>query len=177
MTAICWLIHEGRAYIWGDTQWTTDSMLKNIFQDKVFRRWDYVMGGCWSYFMLQLLKYKFVVPEIWEIEPMEFMCTKFIDEVRRCFSVNWYNERKDEKDQHEWAFIVWYKNRLFVIESNYWVYETPDQFCAVWTWDVYCLSALYLSKWEQPETRIRKALECASYFCPSVWWDFTIMST
>ena len=101
------------------------------------------------------------------------MVTIFIDAVRKCLKDGGYASK--EKDQ-EWggAFLVGYKGRLFMIQDNYQVAESVDNFQSVGCGEEIARGALCVTSGMAPELRIKSALEAAERYSAGVRGPFVI---
>lgn len=165
------------AYIGGDSAANNGSTVVNRKDNKVFRNGDFIFGCTTSYRMIQLLMYSFKPPVI-EKEIHEYMCTDFIDAVRECFKQGGYLEVENSQE-YGGSFIVGYKDRLFLIASDFQVSEHVDKYTAIGagmevaTGAMFCLDKLDLS----PEEKITKALEASEYINEGVRRPFIIINT
>jgi len=154
----------------------------NIFirkDPKVFKNGDFVFGCTSSWRMMQLLKFSFKQPEIKDKDLYEYMCTDFIDEVRRCYREGGYMQKDDDGQERGGFFLVGYKDRLFRVEGDFQVGENLNGIDSVGCGDNFALGALY-SLFELDgavEEKALKALEAAEFLALGVRRPFILIST
>ena len=129
--------------------------------------------------MGQLLQYKFSPPKyIPDLhgDIFKYMCTEFIDALRKCFKDGGYAQIKDGEDIGG-CFLVGFKGRLFEIESDFQVCESADKYSAVGCGEEYAFGTLFTinNKVMTADERIKKALESAEYFSAGVRSPFNIL--
>ena len=186
MTCIVGLVNDWNVYIWWDSAWVAWKHVIIRKDPKVFNVWRFIFGCTSSFRMIQLLRFKFKTPSFDGLDTYEYMCTKFIDEIKRCFKEWWCLEEKDKIDIW-WTFLVWYEWRLFAVYDDFQVWEAVSWYASVWCWDVYALGSLYTTyshyinaatAWSDYKCRwiLTTALECAEHFSWGVKWPFTIIN-
>lgn len=143
---------------------------------KVFYVGEFLVGCTTSFRMMQLLRFSVKPIEI-NKDIFEYMCTDFVNEIRKVFKEGGYAEIKDGKELGG-QFLVAYKNRLFMIDADFQVSEHINGYDAVGCGYAYALGSIFSQKDKLP-TRgiIYKALECAAYFSAGVCEPFNILST
>ena len=104
MTCIVGYQHKGKVWIGGDSAGVGGLSLTVRADRKVFQNKQFIMGFTTSFRMGQLLQYRFKPPSISKGENIEtYMCTKFIDGVRKCFNTYkfGYNKNGDHGDRRD----------------------------------------------------------------------------
>ncbi len=129
--------------------------------------------------MIQLLRFSFTPPAVGKKDVYEYMCTSFIDEVRKCFEKGGYMQKEKNGDDLGGDFLVGYKNRLFRIDEDFQVGESYDGFDAVGCGRPYALGSLFTTTNSNMQTkdRILKALDVASKCSAGVCEPFIIEQT
>ena len=175
MTCIVGLTELGTVYIGGDSAGVNSRFDLAIRADqKVFINGPFVMGFTSSFRMGQLLRYKLTPPERYESQDLyNFMVTAFIDAVRACLKTGGLMRKENEVEQGGF-FLVGYKGRLFEIESDFQVGERQINFAAVGCGADLAMGSLYSTRANDPITRIKLALEAASFFSAAVKPPFFI---
>jgi ATP-dependent protease HslVU (ClpYQ) peptidase subunit len=191
MTCIVGLEQDGKVYIGGDSAGVSGTNLCVRADEKLFRNGPFIIGFTTSFRMGQLLRYKLcppVHPE--EMNVDEFMTTIFIDEVRRCLRNGGYARRKEEQESAG-TFMIGYRGKLFVIESDYQVGRAVDGIGAVGSGAQVAIGALHaqtattalncgLCATSQcnltAESKVRIALEAAERWNSAVRSPFVILS-
>ena len=177
MTAIVGLIHDGKVLIGGDSAGVAGYEMTVRADAKVFCRKGFVFGFTTSFRMGQLLRFKLDLPRHHPDDDVyEFMCTSFIDAVRQCLKDGGWASKHSENERGG-TFIVGFKGRLFVIDSDYQVGEPVDSFAAVGCGQSYALGSLISTANRKPRDRVRLALEAAERFSAGVCGPFTIQTS
>ena len=146
--------------------------------EKVFRNKDFVIGCTSSFRMIQLLKYSFNPPKVkGDRDIFEYMCTVFIDEVKRCFKNGGFLQKYEAGDERGGVFLVAYEDRLFKIEGDFQVAEADRGYDACGSGAPYALGSLYSSKNVDVEQVVLESLESASFFNAGVSAPYTYYRT
>ena len=187
MTCIVGLVDKKSAhiYIGADSAATNDSGQQTIRADqKLFRLGDFLFGCTSSFRMIQLLRYRLVLPDYASVlssseedQLFRYMATDFIDAVRSCLRDGGYAKKEEEREQGG-TFLVASRGRLFCIESDYQVEEVLIGYNAIGSGDDVALGALHVTLQMDllPDQRIRLALEAAAYHNANVAGPFLIKS-
>jgi len=122
---------EKNVYIGGDSAGVDGKYNLNIRKDpKVFRNGNMIMGYTSSFRMGQLLRFKLEIPkQPTDILDYEYMCTLFIDSVRKCLKDNGY-ATVDKNVEEIGTFLIGYKERLYIVEGDLQVGIVQDNFNA-----------------------------------------------
>lgn len=122
----------------------------------------------------QLLQYSLVIPKRQpETELHRFMCTDFVDAVRKCLQAGGYASK--EKDvESAGVFLAAVSGRIFRIDSDYQVAENRVPYDSVGCGDAYAIAVLHATRTstERPEFRLKLALETAEEFSAGVRGPF-----
>lgn len=147
--------------------------------EKVFTNGDFIIGCTTSFRMIQLLRFSLKPPKIKNKEIYEYMCTDFINAVRKCFKKGGYLQKETKGDDKGGIFLVGYKNRLFRISQDFQVGESLRGYDAIGCGENYALGAIFTIKNHNIDARdkVLKALECASYFSGGVCEPFITYNT
>jgi len=180
MTCIIGIVDKenGNVIIGGDSASSNGS---NVFirrDEKVFRNGDFIIGGTTSFRMLQLLRYSFKPPAVTK-DIYEYMCTDFINEVRKCFNEGGYLERKSKGSELGGNFLVGYRNRLFKVEDDFQIAENLSGIDAVGCGADFALGAIH-AMWSlniSPRNMILKALEVSEFLALGVKGPFVTATT
>ena len=143
---------------------------------KVFRNGKFVIGCTSSFRMIQLLQYKFKPPKIKGMDLHEYMCTKFVDKVRRVFESGGYLKKSNEVESGG-QFLVGYKDRLFSVDSDFQVQEVADNYDAIGCGDAYAKGVLYAYSKENARDAAFLALTAAEKHSAGVCAPFNIITT
>lgn len=177
MTCIVGLVSGGKVYLGGDSAGVSEYNIVERGDAKVFRNGPFVMGFTSSFRMGQLLRYSLSVPEqTSEQTDDRFMCTTFIDTVRKCLKDGGYARKKDGEETGG-IFLVGYKDRMYKIESDFQVGRSRRGYEAVGCGENYALASL----WEtsntkaRPKIRVLRALKCAEEFSAGVRSPFKVL--
>jgi len=180
MTCIVGLIKNGNVYMGGDSAGTSGLDTELRKDPKVFKNGDFLIGYTSSFRMGQLLRFKFTPPSIAEdIDIYTYMCTSFVDEVRKIFKEGGFSKNKESVETGG-RFLVGYKGRLFQIDDDFQVGESFNSFNAVGCGDRYAKGALevlvnYPVKFDSVEI-VKYSLRVAEKFSAGVSGPFVIIS-
>lgn len=174
MTAIAGLVHNGIAYIGGDSAGVGGWSLQVRADTKVFRNGPYVCGFTSSFRMGQLIRYGKLPRPGANLE--RFMATTFVDAVRETLKVGGWATRVNEHESGG-QFLVGVAGRLFAVYEDYQVAEPSDGIAAVGCGQDLVLGALYATAGEHPKRRIQTALEAAERFSAGVRGPFITLTT
>jgi hypothetical protein len=167
MTAIAGLVHEGKVCIGADSASVDTSGDIILRKDvKVFKLGsDFIVGYISSFRMGQLLRFTFKPPSYEEPKDVyEYMCTSFIDELRKCF-----------RDGGE--FLIGHRGRLFNVQPDYQIAEVVCEYNACGCGYPYILISFYTSRQfgiVDPIIRVKTALHAAETFSAGVRGSFNI---
>ncbi len=174
MTCIVGLVHEGSVYMGGDSAGVAGMSLTVVTTPKVFKKDSFVIGYTSSFRMGDLLQYKFTPPlHDPKLDPRAYMATAFVDAVRQCFKDGGYAKKENEVESGG-QFLVGYRGRLFVIDSDYQVNEAAAGYDAVGCGAQIACGALYATRDCEPEERLRIALGAAEQHSAGVRGPFRI---
>jgi len=176
MTCIVGVVEGGRVWIGGDSAGVAGYDLVVRADQKVFRNGPMLFGFTTSFRMGQLLRYALTVPDHHPRVPVEkFMTTTFIDSVRECLKTHGWASRHEERERGG-TFLVGYKGQLFTVASDYQVGVSLVGFDAVGCGDQVANGALWASKNQPAEARVKLALEAAERFSAGVRGPFTVLA-
>ena len=144
---------------------------------KIFKNNDFVIGCTSSFRMIQLLRFSFNPPKVYDKDIFDYMCTDFISAVRECFRDGGYLQKFQSGDEKGGIFLVAYKDRLFKIENDFQVAETLRGYDACGCGDYYALGSIYTTAQSDPEQIVLDALKCAENFSGGVREPFILIST
>ncbi len=161
MTCIVGISHKDKVYIGGDSAGVAGLDVIVRADSKVFTNKDFVFGFTSSFRMGQLLRYSFNPPAHKEHQDVyEYMVTKFVNQVRKCFRDGGYLKKNNEVESGG-TFLVGYRGKLFSIHNDYQVGESTLPYDAVGCGQSYALGSLFATKLKEPRARIRLALSAA----------------
>lgn len=174
MTCIVGVVHKNKVYIGGDSAGVSNLDVIVRADSKVFTNRDFVFGFTSSFRMGQLLRYSFTPPTRKEHQDVyEYMVTKFINQVRKCFRAGGYAKKNNEVESGG-TFLVGYHGRLFTIYDDFQVAESVQLYDAVGCGESYALGSLFATKLKEPKARIQLALSAAEQFSGGVRGPFKI---
>lgn len=144
---------------------------------KVFRNGHFVIGCTSSFRMIQLLRFSFKPPNINGKDIYEYMCTDFINAVRKCFEEGGYLQKFKDGDEKGGTFLVAYGNRLFKVFSDFQVAEALRGYDACGCGENYALGSIYSRSNSNADKIVFEALSCAEYFSAGVRRPFVFCCT
>ena len=179
MTCIVGIAEQGRVYLGGDSAGVSRQELTLRADSKIFRVQDFLIGCTWSFRMSQLLQYRLQPPAYSPKEGVErYLCTHFMDEVRRCFKEGGC-ARKEHEAEAGGTFLLGFRGRIFTIYSDYQLSESLDGYQAIGTGDEVALGVLYATAQTDmaPKERLALALQAASHHIISVAAPFHFLDS
>lgn len=145
--------------------------------EKIFKNEDFVIGCTSSFRMIQLIRFSFKPPGVYYKEIYEYMCTDFINSVRKCFEEGGYLQKFKDGDEKGGTFLVAYKDRLFKIDNDFQVAEASQGYDACGCGENYALGSIYNTSKSNAETIVIDALKCAENFSGGVRRPFVTYCT
>ena len=143
---------------------------------KVFKKDKMVIGYTSSFRMGQLLRFKLKIPkQLKHIKDYEYMCSSFIDAVRKCLKDNGYAEVKNNEERIG-EFIVGYKGNLYKISGDLQVGISAENYTVCGWGSPYALGSLATNKDFNPIRKIYEALQVAEKFSGGVRHPFKIIT-
>ena len=179
MTCIVgWLDQNKRiAYLGGDSAGVDSSYNIRVRKDiKVFEKSKMLIGYTSSFRMGQLLRFELSIPRYNELKDIyEYMCTDFIDAVRKCLKTGGYSKITNNEETIG-SFLVIFKGRIFEIESDLQIGEIEDNFNSIGCGANYALGTCYaLDKKFDGREAIKIALSSASRYSSGVRSPFNVI--
>lgn len=176
MTCIIGFIKDNKIYMGGDSAGVGGLNVTLRKDPKVFRNGKFIIGYTSSFRMGQLLRFKLKVPKQTMKDDYQYMCTTFIDAVRKCLKVGGYTT-VNNNEEIIGNFLVGYKGKLYEISHNLQVGESYEKYDSVGCGECYAKGALKnLENLDlSPEEIILRALETAVHFSGGVRPPFTII--
>ncbi|MBZ9921663.1 hypothetical protein LB579_28610 [Mesorhizobium sp. BR1-1-7] len=173
MTCIVGIAHNGKVFIGGDSAGVGGYNLNVRADKKVFRNGEFVMGFTSSFRMGNLLQHSLEPPR-WHPDDdiHKFMVKDFVDAVRSCLKTGGYATKENDGESGG-TFLVGFKGRLFVVDSDYQVGENVDGFASVGCGEDIALGSMYTSK-GSPKGRVLTALAAAERFSAGVRAPFHV---
>ena len=176
MTCIVGIIDDKNTVYMGADSCGGNSYVAMARKDaKIFRRGGFLFGYTTSYRMGQLLQYSLKIPEVENNADHEWMCTKFIEAVRKCLKAGGFAS-KDNNVEEGGHFLVGGYGKLYKIQSDYQVSELQLPFDACGCGEAFALGSLFSTPKLSPKKRIQAALQAAEEFSCGVRGPFIILS-
>lgn len=176
MTAIVAVIEDGKVNVGGDSIGVNvESLSVNVRKDeKVFINGNFVVGFAGSYRMGSILRYSFKPPaQPQGMADDVFMNTVFVDSIREALKVGGYAINQGGRESAG-KFLVGYKGKIYIIDSDYQVGIPVDPFAAIGSGADLCLGSLCSTKGKTPKERINMALGAAERYNAGVRKPFNI---
>lgn len=145
--------------------------------EKVFKNGEFVIGCTSSFRMIQLLRFSFTPPKVYDKEIYEYMCTDFVNEIRKCFDTGGYLQKYSAGDEKGGTFLVGYKDRLFKIGEDFQVAEALQGYDACGCGVNYALGSMFNTQEKSVKNIVANALKCAENFSGGVRAPFKILTT
>lgn len=180
MTCIVGLVdkEEDKVYIGADSAGVAGLDLMIRADQKAFNVGEFVFGFTTSFRMGQILQYSFDPPEIRTKDIMRYMVTDFVDAVREALKEGGYSEVENNVETGG-CFLVGVRSRLFSIEDDYQVEETPYGFNSAGCGAQIALGSLVTTQDYDfsPRERVKMALQAAEKFSSGVRGPFNIKTS
>ena len=182
MTCIVGLEQDNTVYIGGDSAGVEAWSLAicGRADEKVFVNdsGEFIMGFCGSFRIGQLLRYALVPPEqSQKKDDMAYMVTDFIDAVRVMQKDKGSMKKENELEEHDAAFLVGYRGRLYCVESDFQVGRPIENYAAVGCGAQIALGAMFATRNSNlsPKNRIELALSAAAEYSAGVRGPFLVL--
>lgn len=181
MTCIVGLVHKGTVYMGGDSAATGGTDIKVRLDPKVFIvKEKFIIGFTSSFRMGQLLRFSLKpVLHLNGLSDYAYMCTGFIDSVRKCFKDGGYmgKDKSDSEREEGGGFLVGYRGVLYEIEQDFQVGINKEPYCSVGCGEDYAHGSLFTTAklGMSPRKRIITALETATHFSAAVRPPFILL--
>lgn len=188
MTCVIGLRHKNKVYLAGDSAGTSgDGSKMIVVEPKVFEVGEFMIGFANSFRSAQILRHMTAFTEVSkdDVKNLErYLVSEFIPVLKETLSENGVlpvvgGDDGEPSGEHNAniTLLIGYKNKLFVMEQNYQVFEVKS-FHAVGAGKDLALGSLHTTDKMKmdPEERLTLALEAASARNASVAPPFTILS-
>ena len=180
MTCIVGIIEKEKVYIGGDSAGVGGARIYIRKDKKVFLKDNkFIIGFTSSFRMGQLLMCddRFKIREQNKNESdYHFMINAFIPSIQKLFKAGGYLRTKDD-GLIGGVFLIGYNKNLYLIESDFQVGESTDNYMACGCGEDFALGSLFATQKTDmtTEQRILNALEAASKFSTGVAPPFNIL--
>lgn len=177
MTCIVGLVDKGTVYMGGDSCASDYNTYINSAKGKVFRKGEALIGVCGKSKVIDLLKYH--MPDLPDTnEDFEaYLRTTFMPNVHAVIKKWAWNT----DEQFESEFLLGFKGRLYVFQSDFSILDTPAYGASVGSGCEVAMGSLFTtsklrSRRLTPKNRVMLALEAAEAVVTSVKGPFEILT-
>lgn len=189
MTCIAGIVKNEKVYMVADSVASNGYSNSVCRNPKIFKKGGYLIGYTSSFRMGQIIEHKIKLPKPKSGKiTMSFMCNDFIESIKKGFKDGGYMMKGESGDDMGGCFMVGYKNRLFVIYSDFQVYEPDHPYMAVGSGSDVAMGCLYMiNESILPNTgkinedlifdELYSVIGCCSRFVSTVQLPAVIMST
>ncbi len=172
MTCIVAWAEKGKICIGGDSAGVAGYNMQIRADEKVFKNGEMIFGFTSSFRMGQLLRFSLLLPLKKEKQDnYNYMCTDFINAVRKCLKDGGYASKKEEVESGG-CFLVGFRNNIYSIESDFQVGKTTKPYHTVGCGESFALGTCWtLNKMNSKlslKDKVRTALEVAYEFSAGV---------
>jgi len=176
MTCIVGFVDKNKdIYFGGDSAGVAGNTLDVRKDVKVWKKGEMVFGFTTSFRMGQLLMFKLDIPDQpKKMNDYEFMCTLFIDRVRRCLKDNGYAKINNNVEEIG-EFLVGYKAVIYHVYSDCQVGMNECKYDSCGCGHDYAMGSLATNDSKSAKEIVWKALEVAEKFSTSVRRPFKII--
>ena len=182
MTCIVGVEENGVVYIGGDSAGVEAWSLAicGRADEKVFvtESGEFIMGFCGSFRIGQLLRYALTTPEHSQRKSdMSYMVTDFIDAVRVMQKDKGSMKKENELEESGAAFLVGYRGKLYVVETDFQVGRPIENYAAVGCGSQIALGAMFATRNSglAAPNRIELALTAAAEYSAGVRGPFLVL--
>ncbi len=183
MTVIAGIVHEGRVWIGADSAGSTAYTITARADSKLFAVGPALFGCTGSYRGSQVARYAFKPPALPEgMDPHEYMCTLFVEGLREAWRTAGHVDKTNEVESVGTSMLVGMHGRLWQIASDMQVGESMDPWNAIGSGGELALGSLHATAHvvglrDNPEARVRLALQAACHHSPSCGGPLALAST
>lgn len=174
MTCIVGMLDShGGIYMGADSAAIGDWDQRRVREPKVFLTGEFLIGYTTSFRFGQLLRHALPDQKPFpDVDPMRFMCTSFVDQVRAALKAGGYAKRENEVE-HGGNMLVGFRGGLYEIGDDYSVLRTDDAYAAIGIGFPFALGSLFNYR---PKARdaVKAALFAAAYHAKGVLQPFHI---
>lgn len=163
MTCVVGLRTEDDVYIAVDSI-AVENWNKIIRKDKkMFFKNGFLFGFAESFRAGQLLQFVLEMPEYKENEKdvFEYLCVDFVLALRTCYAQHGFQRKFEEGEEKGSLAMIGYKNRLFVLESDFQIEESFSNYNAIGVGKNMALGALCALEQVNSNLNPREKLEIA----------------
>jgi ATP-dependent protease HslVU (ClpYQ) peptidase subunit len=173
MTCIVGYVKKGTVTIGGDSAGVGGLSITHRKDPKVFVAGPFIMGFTSSFRMGQLLMSSNFKPphQKKDQSDYDFMVTSFVDSVKKCFDDGGYSQKYTDGDDKGGTFLVGYKGTLYMIENDFQVSESLENYESVGCGEEFAKGVLFAIDNEknlEPREKIKLSLEAATHFSGGV---------
>lgn len=178
MTCIVGIAQDGQVWLGGDSLSCREGLIQQDLMPKVFKRGEFLIGGCGDARLCDLMRYEFRLPKLAERENLDaFMVRKFAPAMRKCFELHKYPKDTENNEVYEGMVLVGVRGRLYEVDALLSVSRSASGFGAVGSGEQPALGVLFATEGQKPKARVLKALEISAKVCNTVSPPFHIVST
>lgn len=178
MTCIVGLKTKDNVFLGGDGAAVNSGYdLDKYIHPKVFKVNNFIIGYTTSFRFGQILEFSFKVQLSNTNNLYEYMCTTFIDTMRKSLKEGGYGLKHKDGEEKGGSILVGIENKLFKISPDFQVAESYLDYAAVGCGTDYAMASFYNNKDSLPYERLIKALETAEFFSAGVSKPFTVIET
>jgi len=170
MSCVVGIKSKDRIYIGGDSFASSDGDIREIINPKVFRNKHILIGFCGSLISGQLLTPKLWTPPT-DIPLLSLSIKKHLEDHDCTVDAD-----ADTTKYSHANFLIAFKGTLIQIYADFSVSEFKEDYTAIGSGKHFALGSLYETKHLNPKIRIKKAIQCASYFRGDVGGKIIIKS-
>lgn len=178
MTAVVGLIDKERIWIGADSAASSDNLVVERSDEKVFQVNEYLVGIAGSFRMGNLLRYS-ILPAIesqhQDVDNETFIHTSFINTIQEGFNSFKFSYREQE-EAFGGIFLVGYRGTLFAVHDDFHIGTYKDNYAALGSGREYCYGSLYSTKSLPSKERVLTALGASVKYCPTVSDPFVVKS-
>jgi len=185
MTCVIGLKTQNDVYLAADSV-CTDTQTLHLHtrnERKIFTNGNAIFGYSGLCRLPQVVEYNFKMPKQTQKDDMEFLCSTFVDALRKCFKKASFTELQSGREFFAGQLLLGYKNNIYEIEGDFTIMNEINamaghNFTAIGCGRDLALGSLYSSSTvKDHKVRLREALEVAEKYSSGVakpFWGISL---
>lgn len=171
MTCVVAIKDGNSVYMGSDSCVMSGNHLERLKERKICQKGPYLIGNAGTWRSVQVLQFA-NLPLAPKCNLLRFMCTDFVDAVRKAFKDAGVLEvsKEDTTESGNTSALIAVHGRVFMMGTGFSICEMPEHFTAIGSGKYYAFGSLETSRGNgmAPEDRVKVALKVASKYADGV---------